>query len=101
MIGKNTGLDPDGATVGTSSTEVLPFRYGREGLILTNISNNLMFIGLEGTPAVIDKGMAIAPNGGVWNMVDQHAITNGAVHVIAASADSKLTIQEFVDSRPI
>lgn len=92
--GKIQPKDQDAVSVGTSSTQVIPDNYVRAGLVLTNISENFVFLSLNGTAAVLYKGITLNPRGGVWEMTD-YTFVNGVIYAIATGADSTLTIQEF------
>src|SRR6202166_3475248 len=55
---------PAEVTVAQTTTPVLVANPARTGLVLTNLSNGIISIGL-GAPAVLDSGITLTPNG-VW-----------------------------------
>lgn len=65
----------------------------RKGLVLTNLSNSIISLGL-GAAAVIYSGISLTPNGGTWVM-DEYTHYTGAINAIAEAANSELSIQEF------
>ncbi len=83
---------PTQTSVGVASTSVLGANAGRTGLVLVNLSANLISIGL-GVAAVLDNGITLTPNG-VWVM-DAFTFTTGAINAIAGAASSTLAVQEF------
>ena len=96
-VGKVTPLDTDVAVVGLATGQILPFRYTRAGLVLTNISDNWVSIRLDGTAEVnMYTGITLSPGGGTWTM-DEYTFTNEKVYAKASGAGSTLCIQEFID----
>lgn len=92
-----TGLTPGtatSATVGTSSSLIVPANTARKGLtlILLNSSNTVSF-GL-GAAAVLSTGITLTQLGSVWEM-DALTFTTGDIHAIASGASTKVCIQEF------
>jgi hypothetical protein len=87
-----TASAPTAATVGVSSGIALASNLNRKSLVLTNTSNNMIYLGL-GAAAVVDSGIIIAPFS-VWNM-NEYSYTTAAIYAIASGAGSNLAIQEF------
>lgn len=88
-----TPKEPGYALVGEESTEILPANASRTGLVITNLSENI--VSLSGvSPAVALSGIPLFPSGGTWVM-DANTFMTGAIYAIAAGADSRLAIQEF------
>ena len=67
----------------------------RVSLVLTNLSSGTMYLGLNGRYAVLNKGIVIGANGGVFSM-DEYSYSNEKVSAIANTTNSVLAIQEFV-----
>ena len=88
---------PEVVEIGDTVAQILPFRYSRAGLTLTNVSENFITIRLDGT-ANIDmySGITLTPGGGVWTM-DEYTFTNEKIYARATGAGSTLCIQEFID----
>lgn len=89
----STGNAPSSVPVGVTSTSVLSANSSRKGLVLTNTSNRVISLGLNGVPAVLNSGITLQP-GGIWVM-DSYTFTTGAITAIASGAASNLAIQEF------
>lgn len=87
-----TPASPASVSVGVATTAAVAVNANRKGLILTNTSNNKIFLGL-GVSAVLNEGIALFP-GGSWVM-DDYSYTTVAVNAIATAAASNLAIQEF------
>jgi hypothetical protein len=84
---------PTSASVGTGSGQVLAANASRTGLVLVNLSSNTISLGL-GAAAVLNSGITIFANGGVWEM-DGNTFTTDAIFAIASGSSSSLAIQEF------
>lgn len=83
---------PTSASVGVASAQAVAASATRKGLVLTNVSNARISLGL-GSPAVLDDGITLYP-GGTFEM-DEFLFDLGAVNAIASAAASKLGIQEL------
>ena len=95
-IRKIQPLNPTYASVGTSSAQILPFRYDRNGCTFINISENFVTLRLDGTASVeMYTGITLTPGGGTWTM-DETTITNDKIYAKASGAGSTLCIQEFI-----
>ena len=84
---------PTFATVGAASAVVLARNAARKGAVFVNTSTNRISLGI-GVAAVLDRGITIYGNGGVWEM-DEHSYSVEAIHAIASAAGSNLTLQEW------
>ena len=94
--GTVTAAAPANASVGTSSSEVVAENLKRVGMVLTNVSDSTIYLGMSGNAAVLKKGIALVEAGGVWTM-DEYNYTKEAVNAIADTAGSFLAIQEFLE----
>lgn len=83
---------PAAASVGVASGLILAANPARTGLVLTNLSDNIISIGLNAA-AVLDSGITLTPNG-VWVM-DGFTFVTTAIFAIASGAASTLAIQEL------
>lgn len=81
------------ATVGTSSGQILASDLNRKGLILTNTSVNIIYLGI-GATAVVGSGITLYPGGSF--ILDKDGIVTGAINAIASAASSNIAIQVFV-----
>lgn len=88
-----TAATPTTATVGTSSAQIVATNSLRKGLIVTNLSNNVISIGI-GTTAVLNSGITLTAYGSVWQESEYDFVT-GAINAIASVASSIISIQEF------
>lgn len=84
---------PTAATVGVTSAQALATNASRLGLVITNTSANTISLGL-GAAAVLNSGITLMPNGGVWVM-DEYTFGTFAINAIASAASSNLAIQEL------
>lgn len=83
----------DGAVaVQDVTTEVRPANPRRADMELVNISNQWIFLG-RGNDAVLNEGIALAPNGGSYHMGPDNLFL-GAINAIATGGDKILTISE-------
>lgn len=88
-------LAADSAVVLAVTGLVVEANETRTGLVLTNVSTAWISIGL-GEDAVLDFGICLAPDGGMWVM-DEFTFTLGEINAIAEDTDVevRLAIQEF------
>lgn len=85
---------PSFVSVGASSALFLAANAARTGLIVTNLSANLVsFSLLAATPAVLNSGITLPPYG-VWNMGERDFTVN-QINAIASVAASVVSYQEF------
>ena len=94
FVGTITASAPSNTLVLSSSDTVIAANIDRIGLVLTNISSSTMYLGLNGFYAVLNKGIVLSPNGGVWTM-DDYNFTNDKISGIANTTNSIIAIQEF------
>lgn len=86
---------PTNALVSGTSSTVVPQNINRQGLVITNLSTSTMYLGLAGNAAVLNSGITLMPNGGLWVM-DEYNYNNEAVAAIAHSSGNILAIQELI-----
>lgn len=90
-----TALSPTTATVGTSSAQAVAANAARKGLIIVNLSSNVISIGVGANPAVLDSGITLTTLGSVYQASEYDYFTS-AVNCIASGAGSVISIQEFI-----
>jgi len=82
-----------GATVvGTGSTEVLQENGGRQYALITNDSNEVIYLNL-GASAVLNSGIRLAPNGG-WLEITGENLFVGTIYAISTTGTKTLTTFE-------
>jgi hypothetical protein len=84
---------PNTFTVDITSVQILPANPNRRGLIITNISDNEVFLSF-GSPAILNAGIALLFKGSTFNM-SAFEFTTANVRAIT-TISSNITIQEFV-----
>jgi len=84
----NTG-NAGGATVGQTSTLVLPREGGRQYALIVNISNETIYLNL-GADAALETGIPLTPGGGAIELTGENLFV-GDVYAICSSGDKKLT----------
>lgn len=84
---------PTSATATTTSAQIVAANANRKGLVITNVSNNRVSLGLSGNAAILNNGITLYP-GGIFVM-DPFTFDVGAVMAIASAASSGIAIQEF------
>jgi hypothetical protein len=89
-----TASAPVATTAGITSAALVSSNSSRKGLIITNYSNNWVFLSFSANAAVVDGGVPIAPNGGSYSMTKDD-FTTGEVRAIATAASSKVAVQEY------
>lgn len=88
------------STVGTSSAQILAANANRKGLIITNMSANIITINLGGGTAVAGTGVVLNPQpganqaGGVF-MLNAGTIVTTAITAIASASSSAYTVVEI------
>lgn len=87
-----TPSSPTSTSVGVASAQAVASNANRKGLILTNVSNNKISIGI-GAAAVLNSGITLYP-GGSFTM-SEYSFDTSAINAIASVASSTLGIQEF------
>lgn len=93
-VGTINASAPTNTLVGIASAQAVAQNTSRVGLVLTNVSNSTMYIGLAGATAVLNSGIVLLPFGGAWVM-DEYSYNNELINAIAHSAQNILCIQEF------
>jgi hypothetical protein len=83
---------PAQVSVGVTTTSVLGANAARTGLVLTNLSNGVISIGL-GASAVLNSGITLTPNG-VWVM-DAFTFVTTSINAIAQFGASILAVEEL------
>jgi hypothetical protein len=95
-----SALAPSNTTVGAASVVVVPANAARAGLIITNTSANLIYLGIndaagqKSNPAVVGAGIALTANGGQFKM-DALSFSTDQVNAISVSSAQTLCVQEF------
>lgn len=87
-----TANSPATASVGVASASALAANASRKGLVIVNVSNAKVCIGI-GSAAVIDNGICLQPDAS-WSM-NEYSFATGAINAIASAAASPISIQEF------
>lgn len=97
VVSTKTPLTPSApttATVGTSSSLVVSSNSSRTGLIIVNLSLNVVSLGFGSNSAVLDSGATLTTLGSVFQM-SEYDYTIGAVNAIASATGSVISIQEY------
>lgn len=101
MPNLNTGTmsaeAPAMAGVGTASEIIVPANVDRVGLIVTNISDSTIYLGIENS-ATLKAGITLIPGGGSWSM-DEYSYNNGAITAISTAATLVVAFQQFIRYR--
>lgn len=94
LVGKQdlTPSAPATATVTTTASTIVSANANRKGLIVQNLSNVRVSLGLSAT-AVLNSGITLYPGGTL--IMDPFCFDTGLVSAIAAAAGSVVSIQEF------
>lgn len=86
---------PTSATVGVASAAAVSAKTNRQYLCLVNTSANWIYLGFGSNAAVVGSGVALAPNGGSYEMTSGSGnLHDLAINAIASAAASNLAIQE-------
>jgi len=94
FAGQVNASAPTNVLVGTSSGTAVAANNDRVGLVIVNISDSTIYIGLGGNAAVLKSGIALT-TGGDWSM-DDYTFNNEVVTAIAHTANSVISFQEFI-----
>ena len=94
-VGAISALAPTNTLCLSTTDALVAARTDRVGLVMTNLSNSTVYLGLGGREAVLNRGIVLTPFGGVWNM-DDYTFTREKVQGIANTTNSIVAIQEFV-----
>lgn len=95
FVGQTSADAPTNVAVDQASTTIIAQDTTRSGLVLVNISDSTVYLGLGGNAAVLKKGVTLTPKGGTWTM-DDYTFNNEAVTGISHSTGSIVSIQQFV-----
>lgn len=95
LVGTVNASAPTGASVGTTSAELVAANNDRVGLVITNLADGTIYLGLSGNSATINAGIVVLGAGGNWSM-EEYNYTNEAIAAVAHSANSQVAIQEFI-----
>lgn len=87
-----TPASPANASVGVASAQILAANSSRTGLVLVNLSSNIISLGL-GVAAVLNSGITLTPNGTF--VMDAFTFVTTSIFAIASGASSSLAIQEL------
>lgn len=82
---------PDAVTIGATSTTVMAANSGRLYAVLTNNSNEDMWVSL-GAAAVLNKGIKLMPNQSFE--INGFKLFRGAVYAICTSGSKSMAIFE-------
>lgn len=88
-----TASTPTTATVGTSSSQVVASNVSRKGLVIINVSSNVVSLAFGANSAVLNSGITLTTNGSVYEM-SEYDYTTSAINAIS-SGSSVISIQEF------
>lgn len=92
-VGTISANQPDRVGVGTASEVIIPENLSRVGLIVTNISDQTIYLGI-GNTATLSAGIVLTPAGGVWSM-DDYTYSKEAITAIGHSGTLVVAFQEF------
>lgn len=93
-VGTSSADAPSRARVGTTSEVIIPENINRVGLIVTNISEQTIYIGI-GNTATLTAGIVLTGGGGAWSM-DDYTYSKEAITGIGHAATLTVAFQEFV-----
>ena len=94
FTGQINASAPANTLVLSSTDAVVAANNDRVGLVITNLSSGTVYLGLGGREAVLNKGIALTPNGGTWTM-DEYTFNNQKVQGIGNTTNSIVAVQEF------
>lgn len=80
-------------TVANTSTSIIAANAKRTYLRLTNDSNEIMYITLGSVAAVMNKGISILANGGIYE-INQNNLWQGEIRGICASGSKSIMYLE-------
>jgi hypothetical protein len=84
---------PSRGGVGTVSEIVIPENINRVGLVVTNIADQTIYLGI-GNTATLKAGIVLTPAGGAWSM-DEYTYSKQAITAIADTSTLVIAFQEF------
>lgn len=89
-----TGRAPGSASVSGTSAVVVAANINRRSVILVNLHATQWVYLAFGQAAELNKGVALAPNGGSYSM-NALEVSSQTVNAIASGAATPVAIQEF------
>lgn len=89
-----TALSPTTATVGITSGLVVASNASRKGLVIVNLSTNVISLGFGSSAAVLNSGITLTQYGSVFQESEYDYVTS-AVNAISSLAGSVISIQEY------
>ncbi len=93
-VGTTSSNPPSMAGVGTVSEIIIPQNTERSGLVITNISDGTIYLGI-GNTATLKAGIVLTPAGGVFSF-DDYTYSKDAITAIAHSSTLVIAFQEFI-----
>lgn len=99
MIDRNNDLSHYSITVGAASTEVSApedFAEFRTFLLLVNDSDEVIYVNVEGQPAVLHEGIRLNANGG--SILFDSLVPSRGVSAICASGNKLLLVTRDPES---
>ena len=93
MTNLSTTSTNGATTVGATTTAVLTASGGRKGIIFTNDSDEVIYLGF-GTAAVLNSGARLNASGGAL-VLDNSLMTTQAINAICTSGSKVLTYVTF------
>ena len=93
-VGTVSGAPPTQAGVGTSSVIIVAENVSRAGIIVTNISDGTVYLGI-GQTSTLRAGIVLNAGGGAWSM-DDYTYSKEAITGIGHAATLTVAFQEFV-----
>ena len=84
---------PDNKMIGVVSTVLVNHNDNRGGLVITNLSNNTVFLAYGETPAELNKGIVLYSHGSL--SFDGFLYAVSAINAIADAPNSLVSFQEL------
>ena len=92
-LGTINGNIPSRAGVGITSEIIISDNPKRSGLIITNISDQTVYIAV-GQTATLSAGIVLNAGGGAWSM-DDYTYSKEAITAVGHAATLVVAFQEF------
>lgn len=86
-------LAPDDGVAEVATAEVLAANTQRGYLLIINVSDETIALGLGGNPAVLGKGVVLPPQG-AFEMLNGKNLSADAVEAISTTGGKAISIQE-------
>lgn len=93
-VGTSSADVPSRAGVGTTSQVVIAENINRVGLVVTNLSDQTIYIGI-GNTSTLNAGIVLTGGGGAWSM-DDYTYSKEAITAIGNAATLTIAFQEFI-----